>query len=54
MNKIFIIMWWYSDKSGFGIVRAYDDEKTANGDLDMLRLHSGVKEFALETIDIVD
>lgn len=53
MEKIFVIVWKYSDGSGHGIVRAYEDKEEADVDLRMLVAHCVTKCFEIEETDLV-
>ncbi len=53
MNEVHIITWHWPDKSGFGIVRAYDNEEDAKRDLAMMKQHADSKNFDLATVELI-
>lgn len=50
MKTVHIILWKYSDRSGFGVVRAYADQGIAEDDLEMLQEHCTEKSFELQEV----
>ncbi len=55
MGKVQVIYWKYSDGSGCGVVRVYENVETAEKDLAMLREHcQGMKDFELVETEYSD
>lgn len=52
VKTVTVIFWKYCDGSGCGIVRAYDDPKTAELDLAMLREHCSDWNKDFELVDV--
>ena len=54
MTTIYVICWKYSDGSGFGVVRAYEDEERAQKDLEMMRDICDARELFIEQTEVQD
>jgi len=55
MGKAQVICWKYSDGSGCGVVRVYENVEAAEKDLSMLREHcQGMKDFELVETEYSD
>ena len=52
LPKVWIISWAYSDKSGGGIIRAFDNEDTAMDLLHLLNKFGGERSYFIEGVDI--
>lgn len=51
--NIWVVIWKYADGSGFGIVRAFEDQAGAEDLLKMLREHSESRAFLIEQVVLV-
>lgn len=55
MKNVQVILWKHSDGSGLGVVRVYENPKTAEADLEMLRQHcDDMKFFVLVSAEYSD
>ena len=52
LPKIWVVSWAYSDKSGSGIIRAFESEETAKDLLGLLNAYGGQRGYYLEAVEI--
>jgi hypothetical protein len=50
MKSVWVLIWTWSDRSGFGVVRAYDDEARARDDLDLVANDGTSRCYTLEKV----
>ena len=52
-DPLFVIMWWYSDKSDFGLIDiAFRTREQAVKICELLQEHSGTKQFLVNQLEI--
>lgn len=52
LPKVWVVSWAYSDKSGSGLIRAFDSEETAKDLLDLLLKYGGERSYHIEAVEI--
>lgn len=52
LEFVWVISWRYSDGSASGVMRAYETEKRARFDLDLLQAEMTMKNYELEHIPV--
>jgi hypothetical protein len=52
MAKIWVVSWIYGDRSGSGLIRAFDSEAKARDLLKILNDCGGERQYCLDALDL--
>lgn len=50
--KVWVVSWIYSDRSGSGLIRAFDSEAKARDLLDLLLKHGGDRDYCIDPVEV--